>query len=59
MAAEKAEQKRLAEEALANSRKRGYKGSGDPNSPLKSALARKVARSGSNISQKVESKWAE
>lgn len=56
MAAEKAEQKRLAEEALANSRKRGYKSSSDPNSPLKSALARKVARSGSNISQKVESK---
>jgi len=46
MKAEKAEQKRLADEAkLLNSRK-GIK-SGDSNSPLKSALSRKQAKSGS------------
>ncbi len=42
---EKAEQKRLAEEAKALAAKRGIKH--DPNSPLKSALSRKQAKSGS------------
>ena len=49
---ERAEAKRQAEEAKALAGRRGYKGSqADPNSPLKSALARKVARSGSLKSQ--------
>lgn len=45
MRAEKEEQKRLAEEAKALASRKGIKH--DPNSPLKSALARKQARSGS------------
>ena len=44
----KAEAKRQAEEAKALASRRGYKGAqADPNSPLKSALSRKQARSGS------------
>ena len=42
--AEKAEAKRQAEEAKALANRRGYR---DANSPLKSALARKQAKSGS------------
>lgn len=49
---EKAEAKRQAEEAKALASRRGYKGAqADPNSPLKSALSRKQARSGSLKSQ--------
>lgn len=44
MKAEKAEQKRLAEEAKLLAGRRGHR---DSNSPLKSALSRKQARSGS------------
>ena len=44
MRAEKAEAKRQAEEAKLLASKRGYR---DSNSPLKSALARKQAKSGS------------
>ena len=44
----KAEQKRQAEEAKALAGRRGFKGGqNDANSPLKSALSRKQARSGS------------
>ena len=46
MKIEKAEQKRLAEEAKTLAGRRGIR-SGDSNSPLKSALAKKQARSGS------------
>ena len=46
MREERAEQKRIDEEAKALAQKRGIK-SADPNSPLKSALARKQAKSGS------------
>ena len=45
MRAEKAEQKRLADEAKALAARKGIKH--DPNSPLKSALSRKQAKSGS------------
>ena len=49
---EKAEAKRQAEEAKALASRRGYKGAqADPNSPPKSALSRKQARSGSLKSQ--------
>ena len=47
---ERAEQKRLAEEAKALAGRRGLRAQSsqqDPNSPLKSALARKQGRSGS------------
>ena len=46
MREERAEQKRIDDEAKALAQKKGIK-SLDPNSPLKSALARKQARSGS------------
>ena len=48
--AERAEQKRLAEEAKLQAGRRGLRAQSsqqDPNSPLKSALARKQGRSGS------------
>ena len=45
MRAEQAEQKRLAEEAKALAARKGHRDT--TNSPLKSALSRKQARSGS------------
>jgi hypothetical protein len=47
--AEKAEAKRLAEEAKLMAGRRGNRAASDVNSPLKSALAKKQTRSGGSL----------